>query len=469
MRTPQELEDLWNRVLARLAEEVPSSQHAYLKDATLAATEAEELDLLLPNRFAKSAIQKHRLELRIQAALEEEGASRPLRLAIRRRPRKRRQEPDPDQGTLGFDLPSQATTSGPPARPEPPPLPSNLNPKYTLENFVVGDGNKLAHAVCEAVASSPGSAYNPVFLYGGVGLGKTHLMQAVGHAMLAGHERARVRYATSEVFSNEYIEAVRGNSIPRFRERHRSLDLLLIDDVQFFGGKEGLQQEFFNTFNELYQAGKQIILTSDRSPKQLSNLEERLVSRFESGVVTDIKPPNVETRVAILRRLAEAANLVALPGALEVLAERVRSNIRALEGAFAKVQALCSLNRSPIEPAIVEEVVQEYADAGGAPVRRVDVPLIQELVAEYFKLTVEDLKGRRRTKAVVLPRQLAMFLAHELTDLTLENIARAFSKKDHTTVMHACEKIRNQVNGDAELDQALRVLRSRVRAATEAE
>ena len=463
---PTELEELWNRILQRLEDEVPSSQHVYLKNACLQQGEDQELDLLLPDRFARDAIEKHRLDQRVATALRAEGNERPLRLVIKKGAgARKKRDLDPEQGTLGFSR----ATGGIPARAGraasfPPP---NLNPKYTQDAFVVGDGNKLAYAICEAVGKSPGTTYNPVFLYGGVGLGKTHLMQAVGHALLAARPKARVRYVPSEVFSNDYIRAVMDKRTAQFREQHRGLDLLLIDDVQFFGGKEGLQEEFFHTFNELYQAGKQIILTSDRSPKQLSDLQERLVSRFESGVVCDVKPPNVETRLAILYRLAERAGLQSAPGALEVLAERIRSNIRLLEGAFVKVQALCSLHGCQIEPAIIEEVVGEYGGGESEQARRVDVPLVQELVGEYFSVTVEEIKGKRRTKQVVLPRQLAMFLAHELTDLTLEAIARGFEKKDHTTVMHACEKVRGLIGKDAELDQALRILRSRIRAAVE--
>jgi chromosomal replication initiator protein len=345
---PEELDELWERVLSRLAEKIPDSQlDAYLRSASLSEDgEGARLDLFLPDKFTKDAVEKHRLDGKIREALEAEGQSRPVRLRVRRgRSSSKR---DPDQVTLPFDRPP------PPSAPPPTQAPPNLNPKYTLDSFVVGDGNKLACAICEAAISSPGEAYNPIFLYGGVGLGKTHLMQAVGHGLLQNDPNTRVRYVSSEAFSNEYIRAVVEKRTAQFRERHRGLDLLLIDDVQFFGGKEGLQEEFFHTFNELYQAGKQIILTSDRSPKQLEMLQERLISRFESGVVSDVKPPNVETRIAILYRLAERAGLEAAPGTLEVLAERIRENIRLLEGAFYKVQALCSLQKTGIRPEIVE-------------------------------------------------------------------------------------------------------------------
>jgi chromosomal replication initiator protein len=336
-----------------------------------------------------------------------------------------------------------------------------------MENFVVGGGNRLAYAICEAVSEQPGTAYNPVFLYGGVGLGKTHLMQAVGHVVSQRDPLARVHYISSEAFLNDYVRALSRKDLPGFRQVMRRMDVLLIDDVQFFEQTDKLQEEFFHTFNELYQAGKQIILTSDRSPKQLSGLQERLVSRFESGVVCDIKPPNVETRIAILLRLAERAGLSATPGALEVLAERIRSNIRLLEGAFAQVQALCSLQKTQIESSIVEEVVREYGAGQEEEVRAISVPLIQELVGEYYNVTVEDLRGRKRTKPIVVPRQIAMFLSQELTEETLAAIAKAFQKKDHTTVMHACEKIRKLLVEDRELEQALRVLRGRIRSVVE--
>ncbi len=454
------MDDLWLRILTRLGSEVPSSHlDAYLKNAHLVQSESGDFEVQVENRFAREALAKHRLEERIQSALAEEGLARAVRITIQSRPRRRRADPDPAQGRLGLSLGGSKPLSPPEAPP-----PFSLNPKYTMESFVVGDGNRLAYAICEAVSASPGKVYNPVFVYGGVGLGKTHLMQAVGHEVHRRDPHKRILYVSSEVFSNEYIRAVKEKATEAFRKEHRRVDVLLIDDVQFFGGKEGLQEEFFHTFNELYQSGKQIILTSDRSPKQLSNLQERLVSRFESGVVTDIKPLNVETRTAILLRLAEGSGLKVEPGTLELLAERIRSNIRLLEGAFTKVLALCSLHRAPVRMEIVQEVVREYAGGPSGDLRRIDIGRIQEMTSEYFHLGRDELCGRRRTREVVLPRQIAMFLAHEFTEETLESIARAFGKKDHTTVMHACEKIRGLAGKGGEVDAALRELRSRLRS-----
>ncbi len=375
----ENMQKLWSRVLKKLSDEVPSSQlDAYLKIATFGIhPDGTHFELRLPDRFSLAAVEKHHLDTRIRETLKAEGSELPLKLVLVRASRKKRVEVDPNQVSLPFDRPVGTVSAPPkPAGPRP-----NLNPKYEMDSFVVGNGNKLAHAICEAVAESPGTAYNPVFLCGGVGLGKTHLMQAVGHRMLARDPSYRVRYVPGEVFSNDYIRAVMAKRTTQFREQHRRLDLLLIDDVQFFGGKEGLQEEFFHTFNELYQSGKQIILTSDRSPKQLEDLQERLVSRFESGVVTDVKPPNVETRIAILYQLAEKAGLETAPGTMEMLAERIRENIRMLEGAFYKVQALCSLHRSKVNLSLIQEVVEEYGSNAEAK-RQIDIPLIQEMVGE---------------------------------------------------------------------------------------
>lgn len=466
MSTP-DLESLWNKVVERLAQDLPASQVAHLRSAELTSGDTENLDLTLPNKMVRERIEKERLDQRIREALAAEGDTRGLRLAVRTR-RKRRREEHPEQGTLALAGPTLELSRDRRARPREDALHPNLNPKYTMDAFVVGDGNRLAHAVCEAVGGKPGGMYNPVFLYGGVGLGKTHLMQAVGHAVHENDPKARIRYVSSEVFINEYIEAVKGKTIERWRRQHRRLDVLLIDDVQFLTKSEKLQEEFFHTFNELYQAGKQILLTSDRSPKQLSDLEERLVSRFEQGVVIDVKPPDRETRMAILMCLAEAVGLDYEQGTLAMLAERIRSNIRVLEGAFNKVLALCSLGRDPaITVEHVRQVVEEYAtDSSEAP-RVVDVALIQDLTCEYFGRTKEELCGRRRNREIVRPRQVAMFLCHERTEETLEAIAKAFNKKDHTTVMHACDKIRGLVGQDDEIDAALRVLRKRIQTAVQ--
>lgn len=456
----EELENLWNRVLVRLKDSVPASQiDGYLKTARLGPGEGTDLELEFPDRFVRDAVEKHRLDGLIRQALEAEGEPRPLKLRVRSKARRKDQGSDPAQNRLDFLVEPAPGRSGA----ELPAFPVNLNPKYTLRSFVVGEGNRIAYTICETVAQSPGKVYNPVFIYGGVGLGKTHLMQAVGHAMLDVNPRARVRYVPSEVFTNEYIQAIKEKTTEQFRKSHRELDLLLIDDVQFFGNKEGLQEEFFHTFNEYYQAGKQIILTSDRSPKQLAGMQERLVSRFEQGLVTDVRAPNVETRTAILLNLAQSAGLSFGAGTLELLAERIRSNVRILEGAFNKVLVLCSIQRQPVTREIIEEVLREH---GGEPVeakRTIDLALIQELVAEYYRITVADLKGRRRTQDVVLPRQVGMFLAHELTEETLESVAKAFGKKDHTTAIHALAKVRSMIGKSPDLDTALRVLRKRLK------
>lgn len=449
------VDPLFETLLDHLRGELEESQLATLRAATLLFS-PEKVQLVFENRFARDRFEKLGLEAEIRRFLVDRGEHRRFQLGVSRTPRKPRREPEGDlqQGLLAFDSAAPAASLVPPP---------NLNPGYTFASFVVGDSNRLPHAVCQAVAESPGGLdMNPVFLYGGVGLGKTHLMQAVGHSLYERDPSVRIRYVTSEVFANEFIEALQKKDTTRFRERHRNLDLLLIDDIQFFARMEETQKEFFHTFNELYQAGKQIFLTSDRSPKQLQGLEERLVSRFEGGTVQDIRPPNLEMRIGILRNWCRDAGLRAEDGALERLAAAVRSNIRRLRGAFQKTRALVSLEGRSVDLALVDEVAEEYGE-GDTTERKLDVATIQELVAEYFRISLEDLTSKRRTKAIVRPRQVAMFLAYENTEETYEGIASAFGKKDHTTVMHACDKIRELIEEDAELEQSLRTLRGRLR------
>ncbi|MER3451837.1 MAG: chromosomal replication initiator protein DnaA [Thermus sp.] len=333
---------------------------------------------------------------------------------------------------------------------------TRLNPKYTFENFVVGPNNSMAHAAAVAVAESPGRAYNPLFIYGGVGLGKTHLMHAVGHSVAKRFPHLKIEYVSTETFTNELINAIREDRMAEFRERYRSVDLLLVDDIQFIAGKERTQEEFFHTFNALYEAHKQIILSSDRPPKDILTLEARLRSRFEWGLITDIQPPDLETRIAILKMNAEQRGLKVSEEVLEYIARQVTSNIRELEGALMRAVAYASLNGVELTKQVAARAISDIF-APREP--SVDPEEILRRVAEHFGLRPEDLKGSGRRKEVVLPRQLAMYLVRELTRASLPEIGQFFGGRDHTTVLYAIQKVQELVESDREVQNLLRTLK----------
>lgn len=336
------------------------------------------------------------------------------------------------------------------------PQPTQLNPKYTFESFVVGEGNRFAHAASLAVAEASGKAYNPLFIYGGVGLGKTHLMQAIGHFVLDKHPDYRVVYVSSEKFTNELINAIRFNRTPQFRDTYRTVDLLLVDDIQFFAGKESTQEEFFHTFNTLYESGKQIVISSDRPPKEIPTLEDRLRSRFEWGLITDIQAPDLETRIAILRKKASIEGWH-LPNDVVVnVANQINSNIRELEGALIRIIAYSSFHNRQITLELANEVLKDVISSSKSS--RASIPLIQQAVAEFFNIEVEDLKAHRRTKNVTFPRQIAMYLVRELTDYSLPKIGEEFGGRDHTTVIHSYEKIQELIKTDPEVDRIIKNL-----------
>ncbi len=320
-----------------------------------------------------------------------------------------------------------------------------LNPKFTFDQFVVGASNRFAHAASMAVAESPAKAYNPLFIYGGVGLGKTHLMQAIGHAILQRWPARRIVYTSSEGFTNELISAIQTKTTAKFRDRYRTVDALLIDDIHFIAQKEATQEEFFHTFNTLYDAHKQIVLSSDRSPKDIPGLEERLVSRFEWGLVTDIQAPDLETRVAILRKKAEDAATAAPDDVTLFIAQKITSNIRELEGALIRVLAYCNLFNKRPTLGVAQEVLKDMVKEVSA---RVTLETIQRRVAEYFHLDLRSLVSARRERSILYPRQIAMYLCRRLTDASLPEIGKAFGGRDHTTVLHAVEKIEREMTQD---------------------
>jgi chromosomal replication initiator protein len=323
---------------------------------------------------------------------------------------------------------------------------SILNEKYTFDTFVIGKGNQMAHAAALVVAEDPGSIYNPLFFYGGVGLGKTHLMHAIGHQMLLKRPNAKIKYVSSENFTNDFITSIQKNKMEDFRNEYRNVDLLLVDDIQFLVNKEGTQEEFFNTFEELYRNNKQIVLTSDRLPNEIPTLPERLVSRFAWGLSVDITPPDLETRTAILRKKAEAERLEIPDDTLSYIAGQIDSNIRELEGALVRVQAFATMQNSDITTSLAAEAIKALKSSHGST--QVSILQIQEEVAKYYHIHVNDLKGKKRVKGIVVPRQIAMYLSRELTDSSLPKIGGEFGGKDHTTVIHAHEKIQHLVETD---------------------
>ena len=329
---------------------------------------------------------------------------------------------------------------------------SNLNPKYTFENFVVGASNQFAHAAAIAVAQNPGRAYNPLFIYGGVGLGKTHLMQAIGNFVKKLNPGKNVVYVTTESFMNDLIDSIRNDRMPSFRERYRTVDVLLIDDIQFISGKDRTQIEFFHTFNALYDSNKQVVLTSDRPPKDIPMLTERLKSRFEWGLIADIQPPDFETRVAILRKKAVSEGIEITDDVLEILATRIKSNIRLLEGSLLKLKAKAQLEGRPIDESLVQEMFgfQESRKAEALPVER-----IRSLVAAKFNVSEDDLLSSSRKKKIALARQVAMYLCRKLGNYSFPKIAAAFNRDDHTTVMHAFNKVQKLRESDEGVNQMI--------------
>ncbi|RIH85221.1 Chromosomal replication initiator protein DnaA [Meiothermus luteus] len=434
---------VWQNVLEYVRQSITEVEyHTWFEKIQPLGVVNGSLELGVPTSFFKGWIEDHYAEL-LTEALTRLGAQTP-RFEIKVIPGKPIQE----------DIFSAASS------PKPQEPRARLNPKYTFENFVVGQNNNLAHAAAVAVAESPGNAYNPLFIYGGVGLGKTHLMHAVGHSVAQRFPDKKIEYVSTETFTNELINAIREDRMTEFRDRYRSVDLLLVDDVQFIAGKERTQEEFFHTFNALYEARKQIILSSDRPPKDILTLEARLRSRFEWGLITDIQPPDLETRVAILKMNSEYRNMRVPEEVLEYIARKITSNIRELEGALMRVIAYASLNGVPLSKAVAAKALSDVFAATESSLAPED---ILKAVAEYYGLRVEEIRGMGRRKEVVIPRQVAMYLIRELTHASLPEIGQFFDGRDHTTVLYAIQKIQESSESDPSLQQALKSIRERLR------
>jgi chromosomal replication initiator protein len=336
-----------------------------------------------------------------------------------------------------------------------------LNPKYTFDTFVIGNSNRFAHAASLAVAESPADAYNPLFLYGGVGLGKTHLMHAIGHHMLHENPSVKLVYITSENFTNELISAIQNNRNTEFRERFRNVDVLMVDDIQFIAGRDSTQEEFFHTFNQLHASGKQIIISSDKPPRDIPTLEERLRSRFEWGLIADIQKPDYETRIAILRKKAQVEHIDVSDDIIAFIAEKIESNIRELEGSLTRIIAYASLSGKPITMAVAEEALRNILSIKDP--KRITPEIITQAVSDFYGVSPADVKSSKRNREIALPRQIAMYLTRDMTDLSLPRIGDAFGGRDHTTVMHACDKIGQLTRSDSNLKNALVELRKTIR------
>jgi chromosomal replication initiator protein len=432
--TTTDLEDLWAYITAKS----DSSARGWLASIKPVAMHDSLLILAVANDFTRD-----RVESRLRAAIESQltdylGTS--TRLAITVDPQLVTDAATPDEPE-----PISVVKAPEPASPrhqstQRVPGGDRLNPKYSFESFVIGNSNRFAHAAAVAVAEAPGKAYNPLMIYGESGLGKTHLLHAVGHYIRNYYDRVRVKYVSTEELTNDFINSISENRTAEFRRAYRDIDVLLVDDIQFLESKIQTQEEFFHTFNTLHTAQKQIVLTSDRPPKALEALEPRLRSRFEWGLMTDIQPPDLETRIAILRKKAAAERLTAGPDVLEFIASRIKTNIRELEGALIRVTAFASLNRQEVDLSLAEIVLRDLIPEGGET--QISSTAIMTHVADYFAVTVEDLCGQSRTHVLVTARQIAMYLCRELTDLSLPKIGQLFGGRDHTTVMHADRKIR---------------------------
>jgi chromosomal replication initiator protein len=450
---------LWDVIAGRLRETISETTYdtwfSYAEPQSLAD---DRLEVSVPNDFTRDWIESHFHGFVAGAARESLG----------------------HDVVVSFTVAERASAQAAPANaqpaPEQPPTRSSelhfretpeveLNPKYTFDLFVIGSSNRFAHAAALAVAEAPAQAYNPLFIYGGTGLGKTHLLQAIGHYVRQHSRRLTMRYVTSETFMNDFIDSLRDKRIEGFKRRYRNFDVLLVDDIQFFEGKERIQEEFFHTFNSLYEGGAQIIISSDRPPREIATLEERLRSRFEWGLLTDIQPPDLETRIAILRKKVNTEHIaITDPDVLTFIAGRVSSNIRELEGALTRVVAFSSLTDRPMTVDLAEHVLKDVFPQGNAA-PEVTIPRIQEAVSERFGVTLDELVSPRRSQAVAYPRQVAMYLSRELTDSSLPKIGREFGGRDHTTVIHATSKITRLIREDRSVYNLVQELTARIKQA----
>ncbi|HEY0415671.1 MAG TPA: chromosomal replication initiator protein DnaA [Gaiellaceae bacterium] len=444
-------EDLWNDVSARLREALNETTYStWFGEVDGVEVDGEQFVMTVPNDFTREWIEGHFLDLLRAAVRDVGGGERRVAFQV-------------VEAVAPAAVAAQAPGSVRPLRDVPARTEiSGINPKYTFDSFVIGSSNRFAHAAALAVAEAPAQAYNPLFIYGHTGLGKTHLLHAVANFVTDHGGGLTCRYVTSETFMNDFINSLRDKRIEGFKQRYRTYDVLLIDDVQFFEHKERIQEEFFHTFNSLYEAGRQIVMSSDRPPRDISTLEERLRSRFEWGLITDIQPPDLETRIAILRKKVKVDQIeIRDPELLTFIASRVSTNIRELEGALTRVVAFASLTGRALSVELAQDVLKDVFPQGESA--QISIDRIQELVCERFGVTYEELTGDRRSQNIVYPRQVAMYLARELTDSSLPKIGKEFGGRDHTTVIHATSKIARLIREDRAVYNLVQELTARVR------
>ena len=479
MEEENDLTPYWNTALASLTDqELPAQQRAFVTLTQPLGLVGDTALVAAPNDFTKDVLETRLRPIVVRALTDTIGHD--IRLAVTVDPSLTPPVDDDvtDQmadATYADDAPSVAdeknetepirdTSAVRPGTGSPDTRSGDgrLNDKYIFDTFVIGSSNRFAHAAAVAVAEQPARAYNPLFIYGGSGLGKTHLLHAIGHYTRTLYKGTHVRYVSSEEFTNEFINSIRDDKASAFQRRYRETDVLLVDDIQFLSGKVQTQEEFFHTFNTLHNANKQIVVTSDLPPKQLQEFEDRMRSRFEWGLITDIQPPDLETRIAILRKKTKQERLVAPPEVLEYIASKITTNIRELEGALIRVTAFASLNRQPVDLTITEVVLKDLLPSETGP--EITAAQIMAASAQYFGVTVDDLCGSSRSRVLVTARQIAMYLCRELTDLSLPKIGQAFGGRDHTTVMHADRKIRHLMAERRSLFNQVTDLTSRIKS-----
>ncbi len=447
----ENIDDLWGKTLEIIEKKISKpSFETWLKSTKAVSLNGKTLIVEAPNEFAREWLDGNYKEILTEILYDIVGENMTLKFVT------------PDS-----NLDEQMEMSAPERKfakreTTPESAKSMLNPKYTFDTFVIGSGNRFAHAASLAVAEAPAKAYNPLFIYGGVGLGKTHLMHAIGHYVLEHNPMAKVAYLTSEKFTNEFINAIRDNRPDDFRNKYRKVDILLIDDIQFLAGKESTQEEFFHTFNTLHEENKQIVISSDRPPREIPTLEDRLRSRFEWGLITDITPPDLETRIAILRKKAKAEGLDIPNEVMLYIANQIDSNIRELEGALIRVVAYSSLENKDITPDLAAEALKSIIPNSKPKV--ITIHEIQKVVSEHYGIKMEDFAAKKRTKSIAFPRQIAMYLSRELTDSSLPKIGEEFGGRDHTTVIHAHEKISKLIKSDPEFEKQIKELENKIKS-----
>jgi chromosomal replication initiator protein len=427
---------LWQRLSAALKPQISSdSFNRWFSGVELIEAKDKSLTLGVPNNIYQFWIESNYMPALQTAILTTLGSPRSVKFCSPSGPG--------TQTSPADSTPLKEVLQDPPSNPKPGTTVPGLNPRNTFESFVVGPNNEIAHAASLAVAQAPARTYNPLFVYGGVGLGKTHLMQAIGQYVWAKKKNMKVLYVSSELFINEFIDAIQHSNLVKFRKRYRQADLLLIDDIQFLGGKERSQEEFFHTFNTLFDGHKQIVLSSDRPASEISNLEHRLVSRFEWGLTAELQPPDIETRLAILRKKADSMQIKLRDDILQFLASRIRTNVRRLEGALMRVASFASLTGKELTQEAIEHLLKDILQEEGR--HSITIEQIQRRVAEHFDVRVADMTSKRRPASIAFPRQVAMYLARELTKASLNEIGEAFGGRDHGTVLHACKLVKKRI------------------------